>query len=181
MKHRHEMPFGAEFRPGGETRFRLWAPVCTRVGLVLREGPALPMERLPDGWFELATRDAPPGTPYRFDVGAARRVADPASRFNPDDVHGASDVVDPRRVPVGRRGLARPPVGRSRLLRAARRRRSRPRARSPPRWNRLDYLAELGVTAIELMPVADFPGARAGATTACCRSRRTPRTARRTT
>ena len=159
MKHRHEMPFGAEFRPGGETRFRLWAPVCTRVGLVLREGPALPMERLPDGWFELATRDAPPGTPYRFDVGAARRVADPASRWNPDDVHGPSRVVDPDAFEWGDDAWTGRPWEEA-VFYELHVGTFTPRGTFAAAMERLDYLADLGVTAIELMPVADFPGAR---------------------
>ena len=159
MKHRHEMPFGAEFRPGGETRFRLWAPICTRVGLVLREGPALPMERLPDGWFELATRDAPPGTPYRFDVGAARRVADPASRWNPDDVHGPSRVVDPDAFEWGDDAWTGRPWEEA-VFYELHVGTFTPRGTFAAAMERLDYLADLGVTAIELMPVADFPGAR---------------------
>src|SRR5207344_773995 len=95
MRHRHRMPFGAELEPDGSTRFRLWAPACRHVGLVLRDAVARPMRQLADGWFELTTA-APAGTAYLFELDGSRRVPDPASRWNPDDVHGPSQVVDPR-------------------------------------------------------------------------------------
>ena len=106
---------------------------------------------------------------------AACAVPDPASRCNPDDVHGAERGGRPARLRLARRRLARPALGRGGDLRAARRHASRRRAPSRGAIERLDYLAELGVTAIELMPVADFPARATGATTACCRSRPTPR------
>ena len=159
MRHRHRMPFGAELEPDGRTRFRLWAPACAKVGLVVREDPGRPMQRLADGWFELLV-DAPPGTPYRFGIDGALRVPDPASRSNPDDVHGPSGVVDPCAFEWRDDGWRGRPWHESGDLRAARRRRSRPRGTFAAAIERLDYLADLGVTAIELMPVADFAGAR---------------------
>ena len=55
-----------------------------------------PMPRDADGWFELVATGAAPGTRYRYRIDGELRVPDPASRYNPDDVHGASEVVDPR-------------------------------------------------------------------------------------
>src|SRR5690606_36641023 len=98
MRRAHAMPFGAETRPGGGVRFRLWAPDVDAVSLLL-EGPdgqrTLAMEPLPDGWFERIVPDAGPGARYRFDVDGGPPVPDPASRWQPDGVHGASAVVDP--------------------------------------------------------------------------------------
>ena len=92
---------------------------------------------------------------------AACAVPDPASRFKPDDVHGAERGGRSARASTWRDdALARPALGRGGDLRAARRHLHAARARSRAASERLDYLAELGVTAIELMPVADFPGAR---------------------
>ncbi len=92
------MPFGAELRPEGGVRFRLWAPGANQVKLGL-EGSAgercLPMQRLDGGWYELVTADAGPGSLYRFHLDAGLQVPDPASRFNPKDVHRPSEVVDP--------------------------------------------------------------------------------------
>ena len=56
------------------------------------------MPRAGDGWYELTTRDARAGTRYRYRIDDELTVPDPASRYNPSDVHGASEVVDPLRV-----------------------------------------------------------------------------------
>ena len=87
------MPFGVEMRAGGEARFRLWAPACDQVGLeIARE--ALPMCAQEGGWHELTTA-APSGTPYRFVLPDGTRVPDPASRYQPGDLDGPSELIDP--------------------------------------------------------------------------------------
>src|SRR6267154_461630 len=98
MKRRHDMPFGAECRDDGSVRFRLWAPAARRVELSLTGGKhstTLPLERHDDGWFELVTDAAKPGSQYGFRIDDAQEVPDPASRFQPKDVHGPSEVIDP--------------------------------------------------------------------------------------
>jgi maltooligosyltrehalose trehalohydrolase len=91
---RHSMPFGAEVLPGGGTRFRLWAPGAEQVDLVT--GPkTLPMQRASDGWYELTDPQSGPGTLYRYRIDGELLVPDPASRFQPQDVDGPSEVVNP--------------------------------------------------------------------------------------
>ncbi len=71
MKRRHNMPFGAECREDGSIRFRLWAPAARQVDLSLANSSRpnyLSLERLDDGWFELVTDAAKPGTQYRFRI-----------------------------------------------------------------------------------------------------------------
>ncbi|HEX7970912.1 MAG TPA: alpha-amylase family glycosyl hydrolase, partial [Thiobacillus sp.] len=154
------MPFGTQRTPTG-VRFRLWAPGCARVRLCIERPFAAvrPMTARGDGWFELDVAGAGPGTRYRFEVNDGLRVPDPASRFNPDDVHGASEVIDPaafnwqdaawRGRPWEEAVVYELHVGTF-----------SPAGTFAGVMERLDYLAELGVTALELMPVADFPGAR---------------------
>ena len=159
MKRRHAMPFGAEVGPDETTRFRLWAPACDRVAVVLGADRDLPMSKLADGWFEATAQRAPPGTRYRFRVDGVLEVPDPASRWNPDDVHGASCVVHPEAHDWSDGGWTGRPweeaviyelhVG---ALTAS--------GTYAGVIERLDYLADLGVTALELMPIADFPGRR---------------------
>jgi maltooligosyltrehalose trehalohydrolase len=162
MKRRHNMPFGAECRNDGSVRFRLWAPAAHHVELCLAGsniGTRLSLEQSDNGWFELVTDAVRAGTQYRFRIDGGREVPDPASRFQPEDVHGPSEVVDPTASGWkddtwrGRRWeeavIYELHVGAFTLsgtFSAVR--------------DRLDYLADLGVTAIELMPVADFPGRR---------------------
>src|SRR5262245_24948690 len=93
----HRMPFGAEVLEDETTRFRLWAPAAHTIELWLEEpGRPLPMTRDAGGWAELAIRDAPAGTRYRFRIDGELLVPDPASRHQPSGVHGPSEVVDPR-------------------------------------------------------------------------------------
>ena len=74
-------------------RFRLWAPRAGSVALQLGDG-VLPMRSEPKGWFALTTDRAGPGARYRYVVDG-HAYPDPASRRQPDGVHGASEVVDP--------------------------------------------------------------------------------------
>ena len=121
------------------------------------------------------------GTRYRFRIDGEIEVPDPASRFQPDDVHGPSEVVDPR-LSTGRRATGRGrPWHECVFLEAARRHVHAAKARFAASIDKLDHLAATGVTAIELMPVADFPARGTGATTACCCSRPTAPMAARTT
>ena len=93
------MPFGAELRADGTTRFRLWAPAAARVQLELTGSGAGAIAAMQattgGGWHELIARNAPAGTHYRFVLESGLAVPDPASRHNPLDVHGPSAVVDP--------------------------------------------------------------------------------------
>jgi malto-oligosyltrehalose trehalohydrolase len=160
----HAMPFGAEVRADGAVRFRLWAPRAIRVELLLQEAPrdepeALPMSIGPDGFHELTTKRARPGTRYRYRIDGGITVPDPASRANPEDVHGASEVVDPRAFDWeddGWRGRPWHEAVMYELHVGA----FTPEGTFHAAIERLPYLAALGVTAIELMPIADFPGRR---------------------
>src|SRR6185437_5370534 len=100
VKHQHRMPFGAELVPDG-VRFRLWAPKAREVAVALPDAveatggqPLYPMQRAEGGWFTLTTGAAKAGSRYQFAVGKLL-VPDPASRRQPDDVHGPSMVIDP--------------------------------------------------------------------------------------
>jgi maltooligosyltrehalose trehalohydrolase len=156
------MPFGAELMDGGGVRFRLWAPAARRVDLCWEcrgEARLQAMAPLSDGWVGLETRNAGPGTLYRFRIDGDQRVPDPASRFQPQGVHGPSEVIDPAAFdwqdaewkgrPWEEAVIYELHVG----------------AFSPEGTyrgviDRLAYLVDLGVTAIELMPVGAFPGRR---------------------
>ncbi|HEX6157641.1 MAG TPA: malto-oligosyltrehalose trehalohydrolase, partial [Burkholderiales bacterium] len=87
------MPFGAEVQAGGGVRFRFWAPGAKSVDLVFA-GKTLPLKGQ-DGWFEHVEPQAGPGTQYRYRIDGELLVPDPASRFQPEDVDGPSEVIDP--------------------------------------------------------------------------------------
>lgn len=154
------MPFGAQVLEGSRTRFRLWAPGADTVELVLPDSanPHRTMQKHSDGWYELVA-EAGAGTRYLYRIDGEREVPDPASRCNPEDVHRASVVVDPAQFEWDDHGWR----GRSwseAVIYELHVGTFSPDGTFAGVERRLDYLADLGVTAIELMPLADFPGKR---------------------
>jgi maltooligosyltrehalose trehalohydrolase len=149
--------FGPRLDPNG-TLFRLWAPAAQQVALRLhgvKHGP-YPMTRKPDGWFETRVGDVGPGARYGFRIDDELDVPDPASRFQPDGVHGPSQIVDHRFSWQAAGWRGRPwheavfleihvgtftPTGTFRAT-----------------IDKLDEIVATGFTAIELMPVAEFAG-----------------------
>ncbi len=159
LSRTHRMPFGAEVLPDGGVRFRLFAPAAKEVQLAIEGREPQPMQCAGDGWHESITNAAGPGTLYRYLLPDGSRVPDPVSRFQPQDVNGPSEVIAPGSYTwkdstwMGRRWSEAviyelhigtfTPEG---TFRAA--------------IGKLDYLRDLGVTVIELMPIGDFSGER---------------------
>jgi len=161
VKHRHVMPFGAEVLGNGQTRFRLWAPGAQQVTLDTAAGAKqsrASMIALDEGWFEAIVPDAPAGTRYAYHTGDTR-FPDPASRFNPDDVHGASMVVDPLAFDW-KDGAWNGRAWEEAVIYELHIGTFTPEGTFAAAIGKLDYLADLGVTVLEIMPVADFPGQR---------------------
>jgi len=150
--------FGPEIIAGGVS-FRLWAPRQNRVVLVLNGDIRLGMERDQDGWHRLHVAGTGPGTRYLFELDGGLLVPDPASRHQPEDVHGPSEVVDPSRFVWTDRGWRGRPWHEA-VIYELHVGAFTTEGTFVAAIERLDYLAELGVTAIELMPVAEFPGSR---------------------
>jgi maltooligosyltrehalose trehalohydrolase len=155
------LPFGSEALPGGGVHFRVWAPRRRRVEVVFEAESALKpfaLEEEEGGYFSGLAEGAGEGALYRFRLdGEDYLYPDPASRFQPEGPHKASRVVDPARfrwTDNGWRGASlkgqvvyEMHVGaftREGTLTAA--------------TARLKELAELGITCVELMPLAEFPG-----------------------
>ena len=150
-----DLRFGACLLADGRTRFRLWAPAQDAVSVALEGGPKLPMARSPDGWFE-AVAPCAATSRYRYCLADGTLVPDPASRLQSDDLHGPSVVTDPRAYAWRNGGWLGRPWREAVLyeLHAGILGGFRGVAKELPR------LAELGVTAVELMPINDFPGRR---------------------
>lgn len=161
MKRVHAMPFGAQVVDEERTRFRLWAPSAGSVELVLADARGdrmLDMPEIGEGWRELVTR-APAGARYRYRIDGKLEVPDPASRYNPEDVHGPSEVVDPRACEWPDAHWSGRPWHEA-IIYELHVGTFSPEGTFAGVERRLDYLAALGVTAVELMPIADFPGRR---------------------
>jgi maltooligosyltrehalose trehalohydrolase len=163
---RRRLPIGAEVAPGGGVHFRVWAPACRRVTVTFgggaggRAGGAgdLELDREPGcGYFSGFAGAAAAGELYRYRLDGGDAFPDPASRFQPDGPHGPSRVVDPSAYgwrDAGWRGPS--PLGQVIYeLHAG-------TFTSEGTWaaaaGRLPELAELGVTMLEVMPVAEFAG-----------------------
>ncbi|HST51573.1 MAG TPA: malto-oligosyltrehalose trehalohydrolase, partial [Pyrinomonadaceae bacterium] len=155
------LPVGAEVLTRGGTHFRVWAPRRERVEVVFEGGDeqsTLELEREDGGYFSALAANIGDGALYRFRLdGDDYLYPDPVSRFQPGGPHGASRVVDPskfrwtdkewRGATLRGQVIYELHVGaftREGTLDAARR--------------ELEELARLGVTCVELMPVAEFPG-----------------------
>jgi len=153
------MPFGAELTDEGRVRFRLWAPTAKSVALEIEGGPKTTLQRQGDGWYELVTDAARAGSRYRYGIDGELAVPDPASRFNPDDVHGPSVVVDPHEFQWDE-GNWRGRPWHEAVVYELHVGTFSPEGTFAGVERKLDHLAELGITVIELMPIADFPGKR---------------------
>ena len=148
------MNFGATYLGDNRTHFRLWAPSQPRVAVEV-DGRPQPMARQSDGWFEAETQCGP-GASYLYRLPTGETVPDPASRAQANDVHGPSLVVDPGSYrwrhpewagrPWPETVLYELHVGTYGSFAGVQ--------------ADLDRLAGLGITAVELMPISDFPGTR---------------------
>lgn len=149
---------GATVEAGG-VRFRLWAPGCEQVSLAFeQDARVLAMQKQPGGFHELFVADAAAGTLYRYQLPDGMKVPDPASRYQPQDVHGPSEVIDPGAYNWTERWNGRPwdEVVLYELHVGA----FTPEGTFNAATSKLDHLQALGITAIEIMPISDFPGGR---------------------
>lgn len=161
MKYRHDMPFGARLTADGGAGFSLWAPNAREVVLHHGTAPALPMVPLPaqsrpNGWWHVELQTASRATRYQWQVDGGPLMPDPASRSNPHGPHGASEITDAKDFDWQVDWQGRPwsevvlyelhvgtftPEG---TLQAA--------------LQQLPRLKDLGITTVELMPLACFGG-----------------------
>ena len=162
------MPFGAQLLAAGGTRFRLWAPSVVRAELRLAEdrlaeARTYPMHAAAGGWHEVTAPEAAAGTRYQFllhlDDGSSWSVPDPASRSNPDGVHATSSVVDPRAY-AWRETAWRGRAWAGTVLYELHVGTFTAAGTFAAAAAQLPELAALGITGLQLMPLAAFPGAR---------------------
>jgi malto-oligosyltrehalose trehalohydrolase len=153
------MPFGAQVTNAG-VRFRLWAPDSSQI-FVRIDGAAtpLPLHLGTDGWHELVTPAAHAASRYTFVLPDGSDVPDPASRFQPDDVHGPSEVIDPARFDWNDDAWTGRPWNET-VIYELHIGAFTPEGTFAAAAARLPHLVALGITAIEVMPIADFPGRR---------------------
>lgn len=156
-----QLNIGAEYISPNRCRFRVWSPLSISVAVLLKS-PAehrIPMHQDAEGLWEITVEDLSPGVRYLYLLNNGSAWPDPASRFQPEGVHGPSEVIDLaaffwddgkwQGIPLRDLIIYEIQVGTftdDGTFEAI--------------IPRLDYFKELGITAIELMPVAQFPGSR---------------------
>jgi maltooligosyltrehalose trehalohydrolase len=154
------LPVGAEPQPSGGVHFRVWAPSRRTVEVMLGEGDGVApyeLDREGNGYFSGAILNAAPDMRYRYRLDGKNSYPDPTSRFQPDGPHGSSQIIDSDRFGwtdgnwrgIGLAGQIIYEMHIGTFTREG-------------TWNaamrELENLAQLGVTALEVMPVADFSG-----------------------
>ncbi len=160
------------FGKGEGVLFRLWAPRCREVSVrTIQPGgdsSLFPMRAVPsaqtagdDGFFELFLPQAEAGTRYFYLLDGRLERPDPAARYQPEGVHGPSQVTDPLGYKWGDMDWKRksPPLGQYIIYEFHTGTFTR-EGTFLSAMERIPYLKELGVTAVEIMPVAQFPGGR---------------------
>ena len=152
------MPFGAQVLAQGGVRFAFWAPGAKKVELEIA-GRYMPLHASREGWFEHLVSTAGPGTLYRYRIDGEVLVPDPASRFQPRDVDGPSEVIAPRSYSWGDHAWTGRPWNEA-VVYELHVGSFTPEGTYAGAAKKLGYLKELGVTAIELMPLSDFAGKR---------------------
>ncbi|HET9983489.1 MAG TPA: malto-oligosyltrehalose trehalohydrolase [Longimicrobiales bacterium] len=158
---RRRLPVGAEVRGGGGVDFRVWAPTRRRVSVVLEGGPSgveVPLQAEPGGYFSGIVEQARALTLYRFRLdGDPELYPDPASRFQPEGPHGPSQVVDPDAYEWSDAEW-RGPAAEGQVIYEMHIGTFTPKGTWTAAARVLPELADTGISMLEVMPVADFPG-----------------------
>jgi maltooligosyltrehalose trehalohydrolase len=154
------MDLGASYLGDNRCQFLVWAPFAGPRGVFLEchERDPIPMTVGARGYYHLLLEHVAPGTRYRYILNGDKARADPASRFQPGGVHAASAVVDPQ-FPWTDSSWTNPPLAQY-VIYELHIGTFSPAGTLDAIIPRLPYLRKLGITAIELMPVAQFPGSR---------------------
>jgi maltooligosyltrehalose trehalohydrolase len=161
---KRRLPVGAECQADGGVHFRVWAPERKQVGVVLESGPGSPAtirlqrETGADGYHSAFCTQAGPGTLYRFELDDDPvRYPDPASRFQPDGPHGPSRIIDPgvfEWTDQSWSGATRE----KQIIYEMHIGTFSKEGNWAGAQKELAELARVGITMIEVMPIADFPG-----------------------
>lgn len=154
-----EKPLGATHLGDERTNFRLWAPLAERVDVVLQGKieRRIQLSQEENGYWQAVIDGVAPGTRYLFDLGNGKLRPDPASRLQPEGVHGPSEVVPSVPDPAfgwSGRSLSDYVIYELHVGTFTR------EGTFDAALRRLPELKALGITAIEIMPVSAFPGKR---------------------
>lgn len=140
-------------------QFRVWAPHATTVGLQLAGGEEIPLQEAGGGWWQANLSDAGLGTRYGYRIDGSPPLPDPRSKSQPKGVHGLSEVIDHGAFVWSDRGWTPPPLS-SGVVYEMHTGTFTEAGTFEAAIHKLDHLVDLGITHLELLPVAEFPGRR---------------------
>jgi maltooligosyltrehalose trehalohydrolase len=138
--------------------FSVWAPLAKSVDLLMG-GRRIALEALSGGYWQVDAA-AEPGQGYKFSIDGASPVPDPRSRWQPDGVHGSSHLIPEAALKSRFAESFRPAPLSQAVIYELHVGTFTPQGTYEAAQEKLDYLSELGVTHVELMPLATFPGQR---------------------
>jgi len=159
---RAPVKLGANLQADGTCEFSVWAPQRNNIAIHLFSGSedrCIPMIRLEDGYHQAQVCNLQPHSRYLYRLDPSQEFPDPASRFQPEGVHRPSEVVDLTAFPWTDSGW-KPPCLEESIFYEAHVGTYSEQGTLDAMRGCLSDIAELGVTTIELMPVAQFPGSR---------------------
>jgi maltooligosyltrehalose trehalohydrolase len=153
------MKIGANYLGNNKCVFTVWAPLHQECVLIIVSHPEkeFKMERIESGYFQIEAEDIPPGTKYFYAINN-RPFPDPASNFQPDGVHGPSEVID--HTVFKWRNKVTPVELKDLIIYELHIGVFTPEGTFRAAAGKLDHLKNLGITAVEIMPVAQYPGNR---------------------
>src|SRR5436189_103739 len=151
---------GAVWLDESRCRFRVWAPLSGEVQLHILSPQEylLPMQQRPNGYHQVTVEELPRGARYKYRLATGKELPDPVSRYQPEGVHGPSEAVDPRfdwqdqhwfGLPIENYIIYELHAGTFTT-----------EGTFEAVLRHLDDLVNVGITAVEIMPVAQFPGTR---------------------
>ena len=150
---------GLNFSSGGMAEFCLWAPLAQEVELIVNDKKILLLQKNDDGYWILSTDNIKPGDYYRIKLSKDKILPDPASLSQPEGVHGASQAYDLNSFEWYDTAWKGPENNQMILYELHTGTFTR-EGDFNGIAGKLEYLRDLGITAIEIMPVAQFPGSR---------------------
>ncbi len=150
---------GINFNEALQAEICLWAPEASQVEIALQDEQILPLEKSGDGYWNLITEKLKPGGAYKFVLDGSKELPDPASLSQPDGVHEASVALDLNAAEWTDQNWENPKLNQY-IIYEIHTGTFSAKGTFDGIAEHLDHLIDLGINAIEIMPVAQFPGSR---------------------
>ena len=156
---RRRLPVGAEIIPGEGVHFRVWAPARNKVEVVINGDSALSVELVAegDGYFSGLLTDATAGALYKYRLDGGDVFPDPASRFQPQGPHGPSQVIDPSSFKWSDHAWKGPQIP-GHIIYELHFGTFTFEGTYQAAISKLQHLRDTGISVVELLPLAEFPG-----------------------